>query len=229
MKTLEQRKLPPFGTFANAVASAHPEISFTPHFLRSIYGLAKQRLDYEQEAREQIELAARLRKTISRLRKAVKNARKMQTEFRTLQVSSEATGFSPSRVYETFEPIEKAIQSLIDVMESNMQSAAELIFPTRAHELKQRLAFVRFYDLPRLGYTAAYSWFIVSADKMLTTMCKRRRKALTKKLEWAILRTILAKLFKERTEVEAIERLVRAARKKNKARAQEVALTKPNF
>src|ERR1039458_432192 len=217
MKTIEQRKLQPFATFANEVASAHPELSFTPHFLRSIYRLAEQRLDYEQESREQIELAARLRKAISRLRKAVKHARKIQTEFRALQISLEAAGFNPSRADGAFEPVEKATESLIDMIKTNMQAAAELIFPTRAHGLKQRLAFVRPYDLPRLGYTAAYAWFIISADKMLTAMCKRRLKALPKKLEWAILQTILAKLFKERTEVEAIERLVRSTRKKRVA------------
>ena len=75
-------------------------------------------------------------------------------------------------------------------------------------------AQIPLYDLPRLGYTAAYSWFVLNADKALVVMRKRQRKPLMKTQEWAILQTILEQLFNQRAEATAIERLVRDAHKK---------------
>ena len=231
MKTTEQRKPPPFATFASEVASAHPGIAFTNTLLRAVYRLANERLKYEREWPEEIERSAELRKIVSRLSRALKDVKKTEKEFISLRKRLLAGGFNPSTVHNALEPVATGFQSLIHLLESGRQDVIDPIFPTRAHGLEQKWEPGRVYDLPRLGNGAAYSWFIVSADDLLTRSCGKKRKPLPRNQEWAVLQTFVHMLFKGEgiATVEAIERLVRAARKERSRQVDEGTPTKANF
>ena len=66
------------------------------------------------------------------------------------------------------------------------------------------------YDLPRLGFKAADTWFLLGAHKIFDSYCKMSKLRVTKKQHWEILKTFVYALFNETIEAKAIEQLIRS-------------------